>query len=550
METGKTPYPWAEQAAGQVMELTLRLGRVISVSGTAGEAELGRLIQGELSAWDYFCRRPDRLLVRPVSSSPHRPPALVALWNPEDTQPSRLVLLAGHYDTVGVEEYGRWKEQAGEPQVVAEHLAELTDDPAALADLSSGHYLFGRGLLDMKGGLAAGITLLHLAIEGKLKLSDLSLALVITPDEEVASRGMAAALSALAEVAEREGMEPVAAVNLDFVSPREGEERTTCLYRGVVGKVLLGITVFGLPTHVGSPFEGINAAALAGYLGARLDLEPALSACDGDLASPPPALLHLRDAKAAYDVMTPMEARLHLNLFLYRESPAAVLERAMGLIRQGVREYLEGRGAKIGLWIDRWGGEGELGSGQQAVKAEVISASELCRRAVEAVGEEAVRRELKLAARMAEERERYFEAVSRIYRMLPGAGAMAVVGFPPPLMMSIPPEGGGRWEAADRALGGVVALAGELGWGVRVSDYYPYISDASLLAGEAGGPVGEWLENSPAGRQPAMPWRWPTPVVTIGPWGKGAHSVVERVHRPYLTRVLPQLLARFVEGVS
>lgn len=75
----------------------------------------------------------------------------------------RTVILTGHYDVVDTEEYGEfrkyaydveaWKNASG-PEL--EGLLEMLT-PEARADFCSGEWLFGRGVNDMKGGLAVGL---------------------------------------------------------------------------------------------------------------------------------------------------------------------------------------------------------------------------------------------------------------------------------------------------------------------------------------------------------------------------------------------------------
>ena len=57
-------------------------------------------------------------------------------------------------------------------------------------DLKSGDYLFGRGTMDMKMGLALHLHLLEIASSEKWPIN---LMLLTVPDEEVNSAGMRAA---------------------------------------------------------------------------------------------------------------------------------------------------------------------------------------------------------------------------------------------------------------------------------------------------------------------------------------------------------------------
>ena len=111
----------------------------------------------------------------------------------------RTIVLAGHFDTVPYDDYGALKTHALEPkrltELLAAQLEKSGENPLALADLKSGNYLAGRGLLDMKAGIAAGIAAME-AVS-----NDLTILLVATPDEEDRSAGMRAAAPQLKQIA-------------------------------------------------------------------------------------------------------------------------------------------------------------------------------------------------------------------------------------------------------------------------------------------------------------------------------------------------------------
>ncbi|HEU5198444.1 MAG TPA: hypothetical protein VFU32_02335, partial [Ktedonobacterales bacterium] len=95
-------------------------------------------------------------------------------------QSARAVVLLGHIDTVGTADYGRLEAAALDPEELDRRRDELmaltpglADD---LADPVSGHdWMLGRGVNDMKGGVAINIALMRRAAElarrGQLPLS-------------------------------------------------------------------------------------------------------------------------------------------------------------------------------------------------------------------------------------------------------------------------------------------------------------------------------------------------------------------------------------------
>ena len=73
----------------------------------------------------------------------------------------RTIVMAGHFDTVPFDDYGDLAALALHPVILRKAMIaklEVTGENAlALADLKSGDFLPGRGLLDMKSGVAAGL---------------------------------------------------------------------------------------------------------------------------------------------------------------------------------------------------------------------------------------------------------------------------------------------------------------------------------------------------------------------------------------------------------
>src|SRR5689334_6779915 len=127
----------------------------------------------------------------------------------------QTVILIGHYDTVGFDEYEALGDPAGasvalRPGELRTRLLAL--DPESLSatvrgDLDQerrdpGSWLFGRGALDMKAGLAAGIAVLESLHQDRAALEG-SVLFVACPDEENQSAGMVRAVQEIAALADR-----------------------------------------------------------------------------------------------------------------------------------------------------------------------------------------------------------------------------------------------------------------------------------------------------------------------------------------------------------
>jgi arginine utilization protein RocB len=107
----------------------------------------------------------------------------------------------------------------------------------------------------------------------------------------------------------------------------------------------------------------------------------------------------------------------------------------------------------------------------------------------------------------------------------------------PPFYPHAAPGDGGFIGAAQRA------LAAE---GVETLPWYPFITDASLVAGDAAerATAERW---TPSVAHAALP---PAPlgagVVNLGPWGRDAHGLGERVDTDWAFGRLPGLIERIL----
>src|SRR5699024_1202939 len=125
-----------------------------------------------------------QLTLHNVGSQLH---ALTALYKYGKTK--NTIILMSHFDTVHIDDYGELSTVALQPNNLIEqlrqNLSEYSED--VQKDIQSKEYLFGRGTMDMKIGLALHLHILEKAIVEKWPVNIL---LVTVPDEEVNSLGM------------------------------------------------------------------------------------------------------------------------------------------------------------------------------------------------------------------------------------------------------------------------------------------------------------------------------------------------------------------------
>lgn len=507
-----------------------------SVTGTADEAAFGPWLADYLRRTGHFGAEPE-VWTFPVAPGDAR--HVVALL--VRGQGARTVVLTGHYDTVTVDDYGDLAPLAGQPEALRQALlARLQGavDPAgqrARDDLASGRFLPGRGLLDMKGGLAAGLAAMAEIAGGPFAGNLLFLAV---PDEENASAGARAAAAALPALAAERRLEVVAAINLDAIADDGDGAAGRVLALGTVGKVLPTALVIGRPVHSGFALRGLNAAVLAGAIAARLEWAPELTDDSAGVPGTAASLLALKDGKTGYDVTVPGTAWLFWNVLLHRRDPALVLPTVAGLVREALRDCvadLKARAAQSGLAADAAGLEAEVpvltyGALLAEVKARDPGVGEhLDRIAADSAGADLPERCRRMTAALWERSGRTGPAV------VLGLGSIPYLATgigDPQLVQTL------RTFLAEAPARHGVSLA--------ETPFFAGISDVSFLGQADDGAFVALAADTPVWDQAVRLGKGSlaqVPTVNLGPWGRDYHTPLERTHVDYAFRQLPALVA-------
>ncbi|HSQ33475.1 MAG TPA: M20/M25/M40 family metallo-hydrolase, partial [Peptostreptococcaceae bacterium] len=243
-------------------ELALDLVAQESISGTRSEGDMARLVYNKLSEVEYYKQNPEHLSLVPLNDKLDRY-AVCALMRGK-IESSRTLLTVAHIDTVGIDDAGSLKEYIFNPYEYTKRLDPDALDEDSRNDLLSGEWLFGRGIMDMKTGLAMQMSLLeHYSekedFEGNLML-------LAVPDEETNSEGAIAAIPFANRVIEKYNLEPIAVLNCEPDFAAYPGDYNKYIYLGTVGKLLPGFYIVGKETHVGESLSGLNANLIAGEL--------------------------------------------------------------------------------------------------------------------------------------------------------------------------------------------------------------------------------------------------------------------------------------------
>ena len=484
--------------AARTREIALELTSWPSVTGSADETQFA----GRLAS---YLKNFDKVWTASIENDSAGRSNVFAL---KRGRSNKTIVLTGHFDVVSIEDFGSLQDLAFQsekllPNIIA-CLKSSNENPSALADFESGNFLPGRGLLDMKAGLAAGIA------ASEFYKGDLSILFLAVSDEEERSAGARFAATELKNIADENDLDIKLVINLDAISDQNDGSAGRVITYGSIGKQLVTAFVQGKQTHAGYPQDGVNAAYVAAELVTEFELASDLSEItNGEIAAPPTAL-YAKDTKQGYNVTTPAQAFVYWNTMQHKRSPTEVFELVMAHAKRAVDRAEKRTGHGIDL----------------------ITYAELEKRA----GRKAKKQDASLN----------FPEQSRLAMMELVAAAnltkpTVIMGFGsipyPAVLMS------------DQTLRGTIENAVKP-FGIGSVNYFAGISDMSFF-GEASGDLSLVAANTPIwGTGFVMPEAAGYPCINLGPWGRDYHQWLERLHAPYAFEVLPLALLAVIAAVA
>jgi arginine utilization protein RocB len=514
----------------------LELCGVPSVSGTPGEQEMAEKIAEMLKRIPYFQQRPEQVQTYPVPGGTYPRSYVCARMEGQIKSPKTVVLLS-HFDVVGVEEYGVNRKLAFQPEKYTDYLRKHPDfclPEEAAADLRSGDYLFGRGTMDMKFGVAAYLELL--ADYGSRPESFAgNLLFLSVPDEEANSAGMLAAVETLAQMKKKYGLEYVCCLVAEPYFPKYPGDETKYLYTGTVGKLLPVFYCVGKETHACEPYSGLNPNLLTARILEKIDCNPELSDSACGVFTPAPVCLKQSDTKKSYSVQTPSAAYLYFNYMTLTRSPNEVMRQMLQIAREAFEEVfseIEKKAEDRG----RITGEPVRLPARKPITLTFAELYQMCRQAHGAEFESHMQEflsHLNSDGGKADLRERSVQIVQEVHKFCPCCEPMIVVFFAPPFYPhSQEPCAASRAVQTCRYLIDRARQEFHEEW--QEEPYFPGLSDMSYLGLPEGTDIEGLKKNFPAwGCGYEIPLdtiaQLNIPFLNIGPHGKDAHRTTERL---------------------
>jgi arginine utilization protein RocB len=533
-----------------VKKLTTELVKIPSIVKTSGEAECARKIHEFYCQLQYFKDHPEYLLLQQTQDDEIERHNVLAMVKGTKGSSNRTIILMGHLDTVGIDDFGTLKAHACDPEKLPELLKELRLDEDVIGDIDSGEYMFGRGALDMKSGVAGHMWLIRYFSQHPEEL-DGNIIAVSECDEEDNGHGIISALKVLKGWKKRHGLEYIAAINADYSTPYHEEDENRYVYFGTIGKLLPSFYVVGKETHVGQAYGGLDPNLLVAELTRLIDLNPDL--CDeaqGEVTIPPISLKQT-DFKDTYTVQTAIAAYVYYNFFTHSMSPKEVME----VMKEKAIEAFDNIVKYTNESYKRFCQVAGHVYTERPWKTRVFTWEEFYGQLAEEHGETFEKHLEQFIAQMHRDdpamdlRDFSVRIVEEAWSWAKDKSPAIIVYYSSTMYTNL--EMTGKTENERRLMDSVTASVKEL---QEYSDkpvvtkmFYPYISDSSFMAlGGDREDLGALQYNTPAwGPKYTHPIEdiaeINVPVVNIGTYGKDGHKLTERVHMKHTFEHVPNI---------
>lgn len=522
-------------------KLRALLGELVSwksMTQTEGERQFPMKLQSKLLQLDYFRKNPMHLSLHAADT---RRKFVTALYKHPDAL--KTICLISHFDTVSTEEYGDLEPLATQPEELTAYWLEQPNDlpEDALEDLQSGRYLFGRGTMDMKMGLALHMQLLEKASVEKWPVN---LLLLTVPDEEVNSAGMRAAVPKLLEMQNEFSLTFNLFLNSEPVFTQKPGDTACKVYSGTIGKIMPGALFYGRETHAGEPFNGLTSPYIASFLTRKMEWNPLFQETVLGETTPLPVTLQQKDLRLEYSTQTPYRSSALYNVFTMKQTPQDIMDTFEQTAKIAAEECSKAYQAVC-----------RANRVQAVGKVRVLRYEELLRHSLEKFGEAFVE-EVKAEVYANEEwddREKSFRIADKLIIQSQELTPAIILLFAPPFYPAVNSSGD---DLVEKTVTFFTELAQkEYAMPIERVHYFNGICDLSYVNGSGEGrgwqsferntPVWKDVYSVPFAEMAALQ----APVINIGPFGKDAHKRTERLYMKHAFEQLPFLLEQWIKQI-
>ena len=537
----------------EILELTKRLVSISSINNTEGEKEIACYIERYLKEIPYFKKYRNRVFIQKLDDKLDRR-NVFALIKGEKGNSKDTIILHGHMDTVGVDDFAQLKDVAFNCDDLMERLKELDLDKEVKEDLESGNWLFGRGACDMKSGVAVFMVVMKYLSE-RVKDITGNILLSINPVEENLHTGIIKALEVFKDLQEKEDIVYKLAINNDYICPLYEGDITKYIYTGAVGKLLPCFYIQGKETHVGQCFEGFDASMIASELIREMNLNPDYCNEYDNEYTLPPSVLKMKDLKEHYNVQTSYSSFVYFNYFVHNET----IDETIAKLKNAAKIAFENVLSIINKRYEKYCNITEMNCSKIHYNVEILDYSNLFKLAEESYSGDLQEyiddiRENSIARNM-DKREISLEIVKNLMIVAGIQKPTIVIFFAAPYCPhnTLKDEIQLEKEIYDDVFSIAKKLGLEEKENYKMMRFFPSLSDSSYLkVDDDNNSIDKLISNFPEYKNLYdVPIRGikklNIPAINYGCFGKDAHKWTERVYMPYSFEVLPKLIIKTIE---
>ncbi|UXH45936.1 M20/M25/M40 family metallo-hydrolase [Rossellomorea vietnamensis] len=532
----------------QIELITRSLIALKSYNGTTGESEKALFIYKLISSFPYFKHYPERVWLQEVPNDPIGRKNVFAFVKGAS---SKTVVFHAHYDTVGTDDYGALQDMAHDPDFLQKFFMDYEGEEKVKEDALSGNWLFGRGSLDMQSGIA--VHLANLLFHTGDKQPDGNLLFLFNGDEESEHAGMIAALSDLHRL-KNEGLDYLAAINTDFISPIYDGDCKRYIYTGAAGKLLPSFYIYGREAHVGDVLTSIDPTVIASKINLEINQNlDYLEDIPGEFTLPP-SCLYFKDDKHTYNVQTPLSASLYFNYFVYERTAREVLYDMKKVALKVVSEMEERSKRQFEQYRSYHG----FPEREFSWEVEVLTLREYIFWLKErGIDPDPVMKKIFHDMEGEDRRTIAYTMVEALQHLDPDRTPRVILFFAPPFLPhNFVNEENEYGKKVREVLGTCLDdISNETGEEFVIKRFFPYLADGSFLSlHEEDEDIEVFKKNLPL-----IDHLYPVPIdmirklnipsINIGVYGKDGHQWTERVYKPYTFSVLPEIIRRVTKDL-
>jgi arginine utilization protein RocB len=535
----------------KIEEITKALVGIKSINGTYGEVSIADFLASFMKNIPYFSKKPELVWEQPLKNDNLGRKNIFAFLK-GDVESKTVVLFHSHMDTVGVDDFDGNKDDAFQPDVLKAHFAKQDTNQELKQAAISNEWMFGRGSVDMKSGIAVHLAnLMHFSEQSdQLKGNIL---VMFNPVEENEHSGVIDSVEVLLRLKDEEKYKFVLGINNDFITSLYEGDTNKYIYTGAAGKLLPCFYIYGREAHVGETLTSVDPTLISAEINRKINNNMELAEnIQGELVLPP-ACLYQRDNKDFYNVQTALSSHLYFNYFVYKDSPNEVMEKLLTKAKQACLEMETHMKKQYQTFCEvtetpnspnlNW--EIDVFSYNEytsLLRSKGIEVKEISKKVVDKnVG--------------LEKRELCFKILEALQQEDPDKNPRVVIFFAPPYC----PHNYLRDEVEGEKQ--TIKLIHEVLENFqedevfKVKKFFPFLSDSSYLSlHDTDTEIDSLIENFPEFKE-----IYPVPVhdirklnipsINMGVYGQDAHKRTERVYKPYSFETLPNIIRNLTEKV-